>query len=79
MNSNRTVYIYPSRFNGKTDLVHELVRTYQEAGYEVRFVDPKHSNLKGSYFRSVFIDKDVLTPARLERAEKILDDILKGV
>lgn len=76
--NNRTIYIYPSRGNGKTALMRELIKTYQEAGYEVKIAEPKLTNQRGFTLAPAVIDVDILTPAQCERAERMLEEILKG-
>lgn len=78
MSGNKSIYIYPSRGNGKTALMRELIKTYLEAGYEVKFIEPKQTNLRGFTLPPAIIDKDILTPAQCERAERMLEEILKG-
>lgn len=78
MSDNNTIYIYPSRGNGKTALMRELIKTYREAGYEVKVVEPKLTSSRSITLRSLLIDKDILTLPQCERAERMLEEILKG-
>lgn len=74
----RTIYIYPARGNGKTHIMREIIEAYLADGYEVKFIEPKCTNLRGFTLAPAIIDVDILTPAQCERAERMLEEILKG-
>lgn len=76
--NNRSIYVYPSRGNGKTYIAHKMIKAYLEAGYEVKIAEPKQTNLRGFTLAPAIIDVDILTPAQCERAERMLKEILKG-
>lgn len=76
--NNRTIYIHLARGEGKMSLVRERIKKYLEAGYEVKFIEPKQTNPRGFTLAPAIVDVDILTPAQCERAERMLKEILKG-
>lgn len=77
MSGNKSIYIYPARRNGKTAIMRKMIEAYLEAGYEVKFIEPKLTNQRGFTLAGSIIDVDILTPAQCERAERMLKEILK--
>lgn len=70
----RTVYIVPARANGKTYTAKKEYLRLLKAGKKLVFMSPKTSgDLRGSSYESIIVDRDMLSPAQLERAERILD------
>lgn len=76
---NNTVYVSPARGNGKSLRCRKYILDLMDAGYKVTpvYITP-NSELRGRRYESVIVDKDILTPAQYERAERMLADILKG-
>lgn len=75
-----TVYITVGRACGNTS---GLLKYYEEvikSGKKVVLIDPKCTSrhIKGRPIMDMHTDLDILTPERMERANQILDMILKG-
>lgn len=76
---DNTVYVVPARSSGKSLRCMRCILDLMDAGYNVTpvYVTP-NSKLRGRSYESIIVDKDILTPAQLELAERMLDAILKG-
>ena len=79
MNESKTVYICCGRGSGKLETQRRLYKKLIDAGYRLEFVQSApFSKLKGRRFEPIVIDKDILRPDQLTRAEVMLNKILKG-
>ena len=63
------IYILPARGNGKLARDRERISELLSSGRTVVYGRPK---------RSIFVDKDILTPERYEQTDRILNELLKG-
>jgi hypothetical protein len=73
------VYILPARGSGKPLTERERVYELLASGRKVVYVRPKESKQTCGGRQSWLLpDKDILTPERYERAEKLLNEFLKG-
>ena len=79
MNDHKTVYIYPARHNGKSITCLKRIVDLMDAGYNVVPVyRTPQQKLQGRRFEPIIVDKDILRPDQLTRAECMLNKILKG-
>lgn len=68
------------RLCGKTMLQHKYIEELRKSGKEVVLVEPKcvDSKLRGTTYAGAIVDLDILSPEQMERANRILDQILRG-
>lgn len=71
------VYIYLQRTNRNLSLERRRYLELVAGGREVVYVRPGE-NLQGSRKQWLILDRDVLTPERYERAERIWNEFWKG-
>lgn len=74
------VYVSLGRRCGKTMLQNKYIEELRKSGKEVVLVEPKcvDSKLRGATYAGAIVDLDILSPEQMERAERMLDQILKG-
>ena len=73
------VYIYLPRTNRNLSLEHQRYLELIAGGREVVYVRPgDYKKLQGSRKQWLILDRDILTPERYERAERIWNEFWKG-
>jgi hypothetical protein len=73
------VYVVPARGSGKLSAERERVASLLASGRKVVYVRPGESKRSyGGRQAWSLPDKDILAPERYERAEKLLNEFLKG-
>lgn len=73
------VYIIPARGSSKFETERRRVEELIASGRKVVYVRPDdRKRLQGGRQPWSIVDKDILTPERYERAEKLLTEFLKG-
>lgn len=72
------VYIYPARANGKLLLQRKIEAELLASGRTVIYVKPDKRPVRGVTLAGVFVDRDILTPERYERAERIWNEFWKN-
>lgn len=79
MDSDR-VYIAVGRGCGKTRMQAKMIEELTKAGKTVVLIEPKctTNRTKGFTYAGAIIDLDILTPEQMERADRILKEVLKG-
>ena len=74
------VYITVGRSSGKTMIQARQIEKLLESGKKVVLVEPKYTSkhIEGKTPVDLYVDPGILSPERMERAEKILSMFLKG-
>lgn len=72
------VYILPARANGKMAAEREMVDELLASGRKVVYVRPEKKPVRGITLAGVLLDDGILSWERYERADRILQEILKG-
>ncbi len=79
MGDCKTVYICSGRGSGKVETQCRLYKKLIDSGYRLEFIkSTPFSKLRGRRFEPAIIDKDILHPDKLAKAEQMLNKILKG-
>lgn len=75
-----TVYVTVGRRSGKTMIQARQIKELMKSGKKVVLIEPKCTSrhIKGRPAIDLHVDPGILTPERMERANQILDMILKG-
>ena len=69
-----TVYVTIGRRSGKTMIQARQMEELMKSGKKVVLVEPKLASKRNDWL----IDRDILDPERMKRAELMLNKILKG-
>ena len=79
MIDNDVVYVTVGRKCGKIVAQARQIEELIKSGKKVVLIEPKLTTerMKGMPYSSGLIDLDILTPDRIERADKIINAILK--
>ena len=75
---NDVVYIQVGRASGKTMIQAKIIDELMKAGKKVVLIEPKRTPVRGITCAGAIVDLDILNPEQMERAEKMLNMILKG-
>lgn len=75
-----TVYVTVGRGSGKTRIQARQIEELMKSGKKVVLVEPKYTSkhIEGKTPVDLYVDQGILSPERMERAEKILSMFLKG-
>lgn len=75
-----TVYVTVGRGSGKTMIQARQIEELTKAGKKVVLIEPKYASkhIEGKRPIDIHVDQDILTPERMERANRMLEMILKG-
>lgn len=78
--SNDTIYVMVGRSCGKTIALARELEEICKSGKKVVLVEPKYSSrhIEGKRPIDLYVDRGILTPERMERAEQMLRMLLKG-
>ena len=79
MKDNDTVYVQIGRGSGKTMIQDRQIKELIKSGKKVVLIEPKLTSkqTRGIRCEDIFTDRDILTRERMERADQILNMILK--
>ena len=79
MKDNDTVYVQIGRGSGKTMIQDRQIEELIKSGKKVVLIEPKLTSkqTRGIRCEDIFTDRDILTRERMERADQILNMILK--
>ena len=75
-----TVYVLLGRGCGKTLTRNDMIEALIKSGKKVVLIEPKRfsEQQRSIAYSSVLTDLDILTPEAMARAERILNEVLKG-